>query len=340
MDEKPLDGQSTPAWKTKKERETYAIISFNKRKDSDSDWSTSYVQINNSKVHTALEKILEGYPNLTQYELKIFQPPYLPFFHRWTEFTQYIEHESDEDTWHYLNLLRNMLLPRLDDTFTRWEEVEGTGHVAFNNLDLAFDPGDFAIRVCNGFRSASVFRRGSFGCTCDGRRFFDAYVDVVDWDGRRCGLLSQTWRVWEYRGLRALTALSVSPLRAHPDKEAIETALISRGRVFEKLRGQFFMAYTDEHEERVNERTVIDARAYHKFSGNSFPRFAKLSEIGRLTWAQSMNRYSSSYDGDVDAPMEIDLTPLTDGQCLLCVPTVKCFNIESKKWGKSIIVPL
>jgi DNA replication protein DnaC len=32
--------------------------------------------------------------------------------------------------------------------------------------------------------------------------------------------------------------------------------------------------------------------------------------------------------------MEVDLTPLTDEQCMLTVPTVKCFNIETKKWDK------
>jgi hypothetical protein len=169
-----------------------------------------------------------------------------------------------------------------------------------------------------------------------------AGLDVVDWDGRRCGLQSHRSVVWEYEGLRALGALQVSPFETHPDKDDIKKELIACGRVFEKLRGQFFMAYTDEHEERLNERTMIDARTYHKFSipnqfgsRDGFPYFANLAETGRLSWAQSMNRYSSTVEDE--ATMDVDLSPLTDEQCLLCVPTVKCFNIETKKWGKYLV---
>ncbi|KAF2645917.1 P-loop containing nucleoside triphosphate hydrolase protein [Massarina eburnea CBS 473.64] len=337
VDEKPSDSGKVPAWQTRKEREAYAICKYNKRGEDDDEWGTSWIYINNGKVQSALKKVLEGYPGFTQHEMSKFMPPYLPFFHRWTEFTQYVDHESDEDVFHYLNLLRNMLLTQLEDTFTRGEEIERTGHVEWEHLDLALNPGDLAVYTSGGHRCVGVFRQGQYKDTDYGQMCFEASLDVVDWDGRRCGLLSLTVNVWQYAGLRAVTALQVSPLEAHPDRKSIETELIGRGRTFEKLRGQFFMAYSNEHDERLNERTMVDARAFYKYgpqdrygSREKFPHYAKLSEIGRLTWAQSMNRYSSTIDDEVD--MEVDLSPLTEEQCLLCVPTVRCFNIETKNW--------
>jgi len=105
---------------------------------------------------------------------------------------------------------------------------------------------------------------------------------------------------------------------------------------------------------------VIDASAYYKFELQSkYPSFADLDEIGRLTWAQSMDRHSgeTAHTGvagieaglDMGMPgglgaygtvfaedsgfVDANFSPLTDDQCLLCVPTVNGFNIEKKEWS-------
>jgi hypothetical protein len=152
----------------------------------------------------------------------------------------------------------------------------------------------------------------------------------VEWDGRRCGLCPQVWTVVEYSGLCALTALAVSPLRELPDESNIRESVIERGRIYEKLRGHHFLAYTNKHEERVNQRVVIDARAYHKFEACRFPAYASLDEIHGLSWAQSMNRYSSTLPSASSSSVGIDLSPMTDEQCLLAQPKARCFNIEKK----------
>ena len=99
--------------------------------------------------------------------------------------------------------------------------------------------------------------------------------------------------------------------------EQIFVRLIARGRIYEDLRGHHFLAFTDNHEERRNERMVIDARAYYKHEASEFPQYASLEEIGRLTWAQSMNRYSSTLPSASTPSAELDLSPLTDEQRLL-----------------------
>jgi hypothetical protein len=124
--------------------------------------------------------------------------------------------------------------------------------------------------------------------------------------------------------------LAVSPLRELPDESNIRESVIERDRIYEKLRGHHFLAYTNKHEERVNQRVVIDARAYHKFEACRFPEYASLDKIHGLSWAQSMNRYSSTLPSASSSSVGIDLSPLTDEQCLLAQPKARCFNIEKK----------
>jgi hypothetical protein len=359
VDEKPIDIKDTKdAVQTHMERETYAILEYNIYDPVEKKWNTSHITINNPEIQSVLENVLEGYPGLTRYSLNNFSPQYLPFFHRWNEFTKHIEDEADEEAFHYLDLLRKMLLPSLDKTFEKWAVIKRTGHIEFKDLELAFNPGELAVYVLDGIRSVGVMRKFPprlFELQMDDVLFkmlirylllgkasveqawsgmaFIAHLDVVDWDGRSCGLLSRTVTVRQYDGPRAFTALDVAPLRFFPDKNAIQKDLIARGRLFEKYRGQHFLAYTSAHEERANERIMIDAGAYYKFEKElKFPSYAELDEIGRLNWAQSMNRESTKEETE-GIIAEADLGPLTDDQCLICLPTVHGFNIENKEWG-------
>jgi hypothetical protein len=213
-------------------------------------------------------------------ELKSFSPPFLPFIHRWGAMLNYAEKLPPSETKLHLQLFQEVLEPLLADSFDTIRNVKSTGHVAFKDLVLIFIPATLVLEhetdSIGMVRSCHLMRP-----PCE-PAFWQIGVDVVDWDGRRCGLLAQKGLVYEYRGLRALTALEVSPLDGLPNQIDIRKRLIARGRWFEELRGHFFKAFSDQHEERVNQRMVIDARAYHKYE-TEFPNYAKLSEIGQLT---------------------------------------------------------
>jgi hypothetical protein len=334
VDEKPLHyGVTGDKSKTKQAREAYAVNVYYKFDDEADDWVVHQVRINSTLLHSVLEKVLEGYPGVTQHD-KTFEPPFLPFIHRWQALLRYANglEEFSEAKLH-LDLLQHVLEPLLKESFDIIRDVEKTGHVAFNNLNLIYVPATLALEHATD--SVGIVRSCKMRYSCDEPPHWMVGVDVVDWDGRRCGLLADYRKVYQYQGLHAITALAVSPLDGLPDEQRIRQRLIERGRAFEKLRGNFFKAFTDEHEERVNERMVIDAKAYHKYERyQSFPDYASLSEIGPLTWAQSMNRYSSSVTKDPGSSMQTDLPPMTDEQCLLAVHYVKCFNIAKKKFER------
>jgi hypothetical protein len=331
VDEKPADFGNTAKGKTKKARETFAVNILHRFDDDLDEWVIQEVRINSIKLHAALEKILEGYPGLTQHELKRFSPPFLPFLHRWEDmlaYTQKVEISSDEQE--HLQLLRKVLEPLMEKSFDTVQTLATTGHVCFEDLPIAYIPGAIIIR--HETMAAGIFRSGEVVRPSFGPPYIQISVDVVEWDGRRCGLMSQDWILAGYSGLRALTALDVSPLEGLPNESDIRKQLIERGRIYEKLRGHHFLAFTDKHDERVNQRMVVDARAYHKHEVRKFPEYASLEEIHGLSWSQSMNRYSATLPSASTSTAEIDLTPLTDVECLLAQPKARCFNIEKKFW--------
>ncbi|KAF1993265.1 P-loop containing nucleoside triphosphate hydrolase protein [Amniculicola lignicola CBS 123094] len=351
-------GEST---KTRKEREACAIIGYHKQDPLEYRWNMYGIQINSPNIKKALDIILEGYPGLTQHSLERFLPPFYPFFHRWDhlqayiatvsvqaqnappfepifypmdQLTSFISIEPNPETLQHLKLLLDVLASRMEGTFQRAHRIKETNHVAFEDLPLMFYPGELAVKSEDGLKSAGVFRKGEYKVNRLGERYFEVGVDVVDWDGRRCGLMAQVWAIDEFQGLRAISALPVSPLESLPDKDNIRQRLIARGRVFEGLRGQHFMAYSNKHDEIVNRRVMVDSRAYYKFGSlGHFPAFAELENTGPLTWAQAMNRYTPWNDG-LSHPIEVDQTPLTDAQLILTVPHMNCFVLDTKQWTK------
>jgi hypothetical protein len=330
-DDKPVNFGNEEKGKTKKARETFAVNVLHRFDDDLDEWVIHEVRINSTKLHAVLENILEGYPGLTQHELKSFSPPFLPFVHRWNDMLAYTETtEPGSDKQEHLQLLRRVLEPLMEKSFDTVQALVTTGHVSFDDLPIAYIPGAIVIR--HETMAAGIFRSSQYVCPRCGPPYRQISVDVVEWDGRRCGLMPQHWSVIEYSGLRALTALEVSPLEGLQDESSIRKKLIERGRIYENLRGQHFLAFTDRHEERVNQRMVVDARAYHKHEVCSFPEYASLEEIHGLSWSQSMSRYSASLPSASTSTAKIDLTPLTDAECLLAQPRARCFNIEKKLW--------
>jgi hypothetical protein len=326
VDEKPLQyGADGDKSKTKKAREAFAVNVYHKFNGIKYEWYVGEVRINSTLLHEALETILEGYPGLTQHELKSFPPPFLPFIHRWQAMLSYTEKLPSSELKLHLQLLEDVLAPLLKGSFDTIRDVEKTGHVAFIDLALVLEKETDSVGMV---RNCHLMR------TPCKPAFWQIGVDVVDWDGRRCGLLAQLGHMFEYQGLRALTALEVSPPDGLPNQQSIRKRLIARGRNWEELRGHFFKAFSDQHEERVNERMVIHARAYHKYE-TEFPNYAKLSEIGQLTWAQSMNRYSSIVPSAPGSPMQVDLTPMTDEECLIDSPLRQVLQHREEEVGET-----
>lgn len=344
VEKQPLQyGLTTEPGKTKKAREAFAINVYRRYNESKEEWYASELRLNSTLLHTALETVLEGYPGLTQHELKSFSPPFLPFLHRWSALERFTNQlDDDSEMKQHLYLLRKTLQELLKESFSTLEDTASTGHIGFEDLQLLYIPGTILVRQEP--MSAAILRNCHLRRDPELPDSYELFVDVVDWNGRSCGLVTRVWKLDVYYGLRAMTALAVAPLESLPDQQAIREKLIERGRLFEKYRGQSFMAFTSQYDERLNERVIVDAKTYYKFD-KGFPKYASLAETGQLTWAQSMNRHSPGVPVHPSMPppppaasmlpdtcTDEEPPPMTDEQCLLAVGTMPGFHIENKKW--------
>lgn len=159
-DEKPVyPGEAEDVGHGECDRVKSAISKYNKYDRVKKEWFTWEISLHNSEIGSALKQVLEGYPGQTQHGLSIFTPPFLPFFHRWGDFANYIDNEADEHAFHYLDLLRKVLLPELEEVFDKWTTIKRTGHIEHKDLKLAFNPGELAVYVLDGIRSVGVMRK-------------------------------------------------------------------------------------------------------------------------------------------------------------------------------------
>ncbi|KAF2844074.1 P-loop containing nucleoside triphosphate hydrolase protein [Plenodomus tracheiphilus IPT5] len=346
VEEPPLQyGSTTEPGKTKKAREAFAVNVYRRYNESKEEWYVSELRLNSTLLHTALETVLEGYPGLTQHELKSFSPPFLPFLHRWDALQQFTDElDAESETKQHLLLLQQILVELLKESFDTIKDTTNTGHIAFEDVQLLYVPGTIVFRQAP--MSAAILRKCHVKREVDAPDSYEIFVDVVEWNGRSCGLVTQLWKLDFYYGLRALTALSVAPLNSLPDEQAIRTTLTERGRLFEKYRSQSFLAFTSQYDDRINERVIVDAKTYYKFDKGA-PKYASLAETGQLTWAQSMNRHSAGvpiHPSMMPPPhpsiapifpeicVDEEPVPMTDEQCLLAIGTMPGFHIDNKKW--------
>lgn len=242
-DKKPWNDNSTQARKVRDERDAFAIIRRQFPYESDM-WETASIDINSAHIKLALSKVLEGYLNVKPKAPSLsFDRPFTPFCHRWERLVEVQENERDPKIREHLSLLRQTLEAELKESFCAMKDFQDTGYVTFERLPLFFVPGEVVLKSADGLVSAGVLRDVTKSETRSGKKYFEFKVMVVDWDGRKCGVLLQDWDLYEFQGPRLLRTLKISLLKIQPDHLTIQSNLVERGKKFEELRGQHIKFY-------------------------------------------------------------------------------------------------
>ncbi|KAI0547031.1 hypothetical protein F4679DRAFT_378080 [Xylaria curta] len=349
--EAPADEE--PLQLAKRVYESYAVVQY-MDSSNDGGWQISRIAIHGSKLCGFLSQVLKNYPGtgIGQSRATLYNTPetsldpnFVGLFHRIDRYVKLCEEEVDPVIEEQANLLLQILKTLWGPFQNAIEDSRTTGGMRWSYLWVVFQPGNTVVidRDGNELSAARVLEVRA-NKSWDSPLRYEVAVEVVDWNGSYSGYRKEVYGIAKYDGFKKLVDLVIYPLSYHPEPSKLRERLVQRGRKFESLRGYFFMARKSFN---VTRRVIIDNYAYHRFQGDRVPPYA------RLGGQSSISDNGSEHTGYTeDAIQELalwpsrtervrmihrerneDLRPLTDNECLLCVATMKGFDVQEKKWN-------
>lgn len=338
----------------------YAILVRNKKSfDSRKKLEIDSIVIQSPLLKQVLTKVLKDYPGVTPtLNRLIFQAPFNPFVHRWTQLTTALEEQEEGETKDHVHLLHTVLEAELRDTIAAKADYIKNKVITFEHLWTIFQPGTTLYsnewdRHCGSkFSNGSYYEHPKYG-PCYG-----VNAQKVDWDGDKFGYASNQHIILAFAGTRPIASLDAFPLSFHPDQKKIKAQLLKRGKLFEHYHGYHYKAYKafaigkdmcgNDIKVTVDSRVIIDTFAYGKFNPNSLKHLSPLKIKSKAIVEtdsddedgdESEYEYSGSDDDTFTPtaiantnPIDVKRTPLTDEQLIHCSSLLKGYTLKTKRW--------
>ncbi|KAL4814507.1 P-loop containing nucleoside triphosphate hydrolase protein [Aspergillus spinulosporus] len=345
----------------------YALIVRNEKSYSpEKSLSIHSIVVQSPFLKKFLANVLDGYPGLTMALDRVeFTAPFKSFIHRWKEFSEAKDQETDFTTKVHADLLYRTLDNELGDVISKKEDLVKNGVVTHQLLWTIFEPNDYIFTVIDDHQCVLAFQSGD---TDSSSGDFVVSANFIDFDGETFGYRTQDLCVPYFEGTRRIEDLAVFPLRYHDSEATIRENLIARGRLWESYKGFHYLqydgigtGYSEFHGAKVRHivksRIVIDARVYNSFnpdyavwikdpvssvgSRNRAPRMRMLrrppcesedEDLYSLP-AQAMSSIPSQHAIGHETPASNKIKgTLSDEQRLIATPMLRGYALRHKKW--------
>jgi hypothetical protein len=225
------------------------------------------------------------------------------------------------------------------------------GEITWDLLWALFKPNTSVYTTCFGTKKPRCVTYDSFEEKINKakKKYFSMDCQFFDFDCKTFGKASIELVIPKFRGPKRINTLPAFPLKYHLDEKQVKFDLVECGRKFVRLigthhvhcHGEAFLMYRGEPARfSVNSRVMIDADFFWKMNPNySRPRtdLAGTRPPG--------NSLSVVYVGGPPSPPPgsreqvksdgVELDDLTEGDFLVCCPTVLGFSFGDKLWGES-----
>ncbi|KAH6719380.1 P-loop containing nucleoside triphosphate hydrolase protein [Leptodontidium sp. MPI-SDFR-AT-0119] len=339
----------------------YAILVRNKKSfDSRKKLEIDSIVVQSPLLKQVLTKVLKDYPGVTpNLNRLIFQAPFNPFVHRWTQLTTALEEEEEGETKQHVQLLYTVLEAELKDTIAAKADYIKNKVITFEHLWTIFQPGTTLYSEEWGRHCGSKFNNGSYYEHPKYGPCYGVNTQKVDWDGDKFGYASNQHIILAFGGTRSIASLDAFPLSFHPEQKKIRAQLLKRGKLFEHYHGYHYQAYKafaigkdmcgNDIKVTVDSRVIIDTFAYGKFNPNSLKHLSPLKIKSKAIIEDTTNDSDSDSDyeypdseTDTDTPtpttlantnpIDIKRTPLTDEQLIQCSSLLKGYTLKTKRW--------
>ena len=218
--------------RTREETAQFALITrLAKAEDSRKKYEIHSLVVQSPWLKQALEEILDGYPGVCcSLKRLVFEAPFRPFVHRWTQLLEYRQRKDlDPTTAEHLELLYDVLQEELKDVIKSFEDYVSHGVVTYEHLWTIYQPGAVIFSTSHqGAPSALRFKRGAYVKLQCGMAY-QLSCEQIDWNGKNFGRTSEAIYIMEFMGTTSITGLKAYPLSFHPEQAKIEDVLIKRG---------------------------------------------------------------------------------------------------------------
>lgn len=259
---KPSDKDPERVETAQSQIELFAIVCYNHPVGE--LWRLECIGINNEDLRDSLFLLFEDYPavDCTSTELR-FTQPFVPFLHLWAKFVDLVESVTEPVLRENLEILQHILKKQLKEAFKADEVLQETACVNFDQVPIAFTPGEIILNKKDGVMSAALLKEIERVTSDDEKDVCYRFrVNQLDWDGMNCGVRESTFKIAEFEGALPLGDMDVLPLKSHPRHEVVKERLIARGRRFEKLRRERLMIYNAHGREMIVHNTMMKASQF------------------------------------------------------------------------------
>ncbi|CZS90199.1 related to TOB3 (member of AAA-ATPase family) [Rhynchosporium graminicola] len=339
----------------------YAILVRNKKSfDPRKKLELDSIVVQSPLLKQVLTKVLKDYPGVTPtLNRLIFQAPFKPFVHRWTQLVSALDEHEDGETKDHIQLLYTVLEAELRDIIAAKADYIKNKVITFEHLWTIFQPGTILYTEEWGRHCGSRFSSGNYYEHQKYGPCYSVYTQKVDWDGDKFGYAGHQHIILAYGGTRSIASLDAFPLTFHPEEKKIKAELLKRGKLFEYYHGYHYQAYKafaigkdmcgNNIKVTVDSRVIIDTFAYGRFNPNSLKNLLPLKikskaiveDLPSDTDSEA-EECQSDYDSEPEdsppttisntKPIDTKLPSLTDEQLIHSTSLLKGYALRTKRW--------
>lgn len=191
-----------------------------------------------------LTRIFEDYQGFDPYLAEwTFQTPFEPLVHRWGQLNDLHANIKDDDDVpldekQAADALVSFLDPILAPSVGAVAQTRETGKVSHWDIWQIFPPSELIVTTIHGVPILGrVLKYKKKGLR------WRIHFEKVAWDGSCCGYVQQVAWIELFSGDRHVNSLNIYPVSFHKDSEGFRSAMLERGRKFERLRGYHAQNY-------------------------------------------------------------------------------------------------
>ncbi|KAE8422372.1 P-loop containing nucleoside triphosphate hydrolase protein [Aspergillus pseudocaelatus] len=316
------------------------VVRMGKNHDGEKPLVLDSIVVQSPSLKKTLGEVFSGFAGITASLKKlIFKAPFHPFYNRWKLFSEILERQKreDPDAAAYTQLLYDVLNSELKDDMNEIEDHVSHGVITYRLLWALFEPGSRIVTAPMLEERFLIVESTQYDSN---EGYFGVHAKGIDWDGKEFGYANAMLPVFQFSGTRRINELLVFPESFHSSIDKARLNAISRGRIFQKLHGIHYRAYSGamllkngntNAERNVDGRIIIDAASYLDANPDENRGLVALDDDSM------MPTLHISDDGHADTRRPDksgkQIRELTDEQLLLCSPHVRGYSLKLKKWG-------